>query len=223
MKHVFTDPSGQQHTLEGPEGSTRDEAFKVLQGQLGGQQQKQPADDSYQSKLTAAMNTAMKALAPSWEHNKPGYNPLKPADPKNMPNDAVNPVGTDAQMAAALGGSQVAGGAMGGLAAMSRLPPRPQPAPPPPPQQPVNMGQMPTQQGIQNRTGMGGQAPPSSPIGGAPPPAGAGGAGNALQDKLLQSGLAEKAGEGLGHMLGGPVGGAIGRYAGRYAPKILGM
>ncbi len=221
MKHVFTDPSGQQHTLEGPEGSTRDEAFKVLQGQLGGQQQKQqPADDSYQSKLTAAMNTAMKALAPSWEHNKPGYNPLKPADPKNMPNDAVNPVGTDAQMAAALGGSQAAGGAMGGLAAMSKLPPRPRPAPP---QQPVNMGQMPTQQGIQNRMGLGGQAPPSSPVGGAPPPAGAGGAGDALQQKLLQSGMAEKAGEGLGHMLGGPVGGAIGRYAGRYAPKILGM
>ncbi len=208
MKHVFVDPSGQKHTLEGPEGSSRDEAFKVLQGQLGGQQ---PADDSYQSKLTAAMNTAMKALAPSWEHNKPGYNPLKPADPNNMPNDAVNPVGNDAQMTAAIPGA--------GTARMAAtMPGRLQAAPPPPPQQPVNMGQMPTQQGIQNRMGMGGQAPPSSPVGGAPPGAGAG-AGDALQNKLLNSGLFEKGAEQLGHMLGGPAGG----MAGRFGAKMLGF
>ncbi len=209
MKHVFVDPSGQKHTLEGPEGSSRDEAFKVLQGQLGGQQQ--PADDSYQSKLTAAMNTAMKALAPSWEHNKPGYNPLKPADPNNMPNDAVNSVGTDAQMTAAIPGA-------GAARMAATMPGRLQAAPQPPPQQPVNMGQMPTQQGIQNRMGMGGQAPPSSPVGGAPPGAGAG-AGDALQNKLLNSGLFEKGAEQLGHMLGGPAGG----MAGRFGAKMLGF
>ncbi len=206
-RFTFQGPDGQKHTIEGPEDATKEQAFQQLQQHLGGQQQ--PADDSYQSKLTAAMNTAMKALAPSWEHNKPGYNPLTPADPNNMPNDAVNSVGTDAQMTAAIPGAGVARMA-------ATMPGRLQAAPPPPPQQPVNMGQMPTQQGIQNRMGMGGQAPPSSPVGSAP--GAAANPGEAAQSGLLRS-LAKEVASMGGHAMGGPLGG----LAARAGTKMLGM
>ena len=200
---TFEDPSGQRHTIEGPEGATKEQAFQILQQHLGsGGQQAAPAPGSdYHAKLSGALDAAMKHLAPSWSHNDPSYSPYKPAQPGNMPNDAVNPVGTDAQMAAAIPGAGVA-------KMMAQGPPqRLQPAPP---QQPVNMGQMPTQQAMQNRAGLGGQMPPSSPIGANP--------GAAAQQGLLR----QVAKEGIslaGHAIGGPVGG----LAARFAPKVLGF
>ncbi len=198
---TFEDPSGQRHTIEGPEGATKEQAFQMLQQHLGQGQAQAPAPaDDYRAKLSGAL-TAMKALAPSWEHNQPGYSPYKPAQQGNMPNDAVNPVGTDAQMAAAIPGAKVA-------RMMANGPPgRLQPAPPQPP---VNINQMPTQQAMQQRTGLGGQAPPSSPVGGNP--------GVSAQQALLK----QVAKEGIslaGHAVGGPLGG----LAARFAPKMLGM
>src|SRR5260221_4940260 len=114
---------------------------------------------------------ALSQLAPSWQHNDASYSPYRPAQPNNMPNDAINPVGTDTQMAAA---TAAAGGAALGARALAR-------PPPPPPQPPVNMGQMPTQQATQMIRNTGGA--PSSPIGGTPPPLQA--AGQAAQASFL--------------------------------------
>ncbi len=209
-QYTFEGPDGQRHTIEGPEGSSSGEAFKILQGHLGGAgpaqganatPQPAPADD-YRSKLSGALDAALKALAPSWEHNKPGYSPYKPAQPGNMPNDAVNPVGNDAQMTAAIPGAGAA------RAAMNM--PRPfQPGPPP--QSPVNINQMPTQQAMQNRTGLGGQSPPSSPVGGGNP-------GVSAQQGFLRQAAKEAISMG-GHAMGGPLGG----LAARFAPKVLGL
>lgn len=38
-----------------------------------------------------------------WQSPQPGYSPYRPAQPGNMPNDAINPVGSDTQMATAIG------------------------------------------------------------------------------------------------------------------------
>ncbi len=210
---TFEAPDGQHHTIEGPEGASKEQAFQMLQQHLGQGQQAQapaPADD-YHAKLSGALDTAMKALAPSWEHNQPGYSPYKPAQQGNMPNDAVNPVGTDAQMSAAIPGAKVA-------RMMANGPPgRLQPAPPQPP---VNINQMPTQQAMQNRTGLGGQMPPSSPVGGAA--TSPQGAGNALQTQLLRAGL-EHGANALGHAAGIPMVGTAARAAARFAPKMLGF
>lgn len=35
-KFIFTDPAGLKHTVTGPEGATQEQAFKILQGQMGG-------------------------------------------------------------------------------------------------------------------------------------------------------------------------------------------
>ncbi len=200
-QHTFEGPDGQRHTIEGPEGSSPEEAFKILQQHLGqGQPASSPADD-YRSKLSGALDAALKALAPSWEHNKPGYSPYKPAQPGNMPNDAVNPVGNDAQMTAAIPGAGAARAAM-------NIPRPLQPGPPTQP--PVNMGQMPTQQAIQNKAGLGGQAPPSSPINANP--------GASAQEGLLRQ-VAKEAISAGGHAIGGPLGG----LAARFAPKVLGF
>ncbi len=193
---TFEDPNGKRHTLEGPEGATKEQAFQILQQHLG--QAAPPADD-YHSKLSGALDTAIKALAPSWEHNKPGYSPYKPAQPSEMPNDAVNPVGTDAQMTAAIPGARVA-------RMMANGPPtRLQPAPP---QQPVNIGQMPTQQAAQNRAGLGGEMPPSSPVN----------PGVTAQQALLRQ-VAKEGISAAGHAIGGPIGG----LAARFVPKVLGF
>ncbi len=199
---TFEDPSGQRHTIEGPEGASKEQAFQTLQQHLGqGQQQAAPSPaDDYRSKLSGALDTAMKALAPSWEHNKPGYSPYKPAQPGNMPNDAVNPVGTDAQATVGIPGAGAVKAAMN----------MPRPLQPGPPQPPVNINQMPTQQAMQNRAGLGGQAPPSSPVSGNP--------GAAAQQSLLRQ-VAKEGASMAGHAIGGPLGG----LAARFAPRVLGF
>ncbi len=205
---TFEDPSGKQHTIEGPEGSTREEAFQHLQTHLGGSQPAPSGGDDYRGKLTSAMDAAMKALMPSWNHNNQSYSPYKPAQPGNMPNDAINPVGNDAQMATALGAAGAAGMAPRIAAAAGGM--RGPPGGPGAPQAPINMSKLPTQQAIQNNRGLGGPAPPSSPIGGNP--------GEVAQNQLLSQMVKEGASM-IGHAVGGPFMGA----AARFAPKILGM
>jgi hypothetical protein len=34
---TFTSPDGQKYTVNGPDGATQDQAFQILQGQIGGQ------------------------------------------------------------------------------------------------------------------------------------------------------------------------------------------
>lgn len=165
---------------------------------------------------------ARKALSPAdleGQHNPPSYSPLKPADPNNMPNDAINPVGTDAQMTAGLG---AAGAMMRGLGSI----PRPAPATPPGPSVPQTGGgtvpsAAPTLRGPggqmqanPNYVKVGAQPPPgpwSSPATSGPPSPGI-----AAQQSLLQQvaqeaqkapGLAKTLIHGAGHALGGPAGG----------------
>ncbi len=188
--YTITGPDGKNYSIDGPAGQSQEQVIAKIQ------EHQQP---DYHDQLGNALGVAMKALAPSWEHNKPGYSPYTPAQPGNMPNDAVNPVGNDAQMTAAIPGAGAARAAM-------NIPRPPQP------QSPVNINQMPTQQGIQNNAGLGGRMPPSSPVGSI------GNSGDALQAQLLNA--AKQHGPGVvGHLLGGPVGGAIGHFA----PKILGL
>jgi len=143
--------------------------------------------------------SALSAVAPTWSHNPASYSPYKPADPQNMPNDAINPVGTDAQMvgAAALAGAGSVGARM--LArASADMPPGPIPSIPK-----VNMSQMPTQQapsfGAQMAQNTGGGAmpirPPSLPGGTLPtlPTMAAPAAGGAIRK------IAGAMGSGLGH------------------------
>ena len=207
---TFKAPDGQLHTIKGPEGATKEQAFQMLQQHLGqGQSAPQPsAAESYHSKLTDALNVAMKALAPSWEHNSSSYSPYKPAQPGNLPNDAINPVGNDAQMVAALGAAGAARVGAGALAG----------APKAPPMSPVNMSQMPTAQSFGTQMAQNVGAAPSMAIGGGAAAAPQAAAGNALQSQLLRAGLQHGATT-LGHAMGGPIGG----LAAKFIPKMLGF
>ena len=64
-------------------------------------------------------------------HNDSSYSPYKPADPQHMPNDAINPVGTDAQMRDAITTAGL--GSIGGPRANIETPAPPPAAPPAPP------------------------------------------------------------------------------------------
>ena len=112
---TFTDPGGKDHVVTGPEGATQEQAFQILQQHLGASQPPQASPqasglgDLWQKamkNLAPEAQKQMAQLAPSWAHNDAAYNPYKAADPNNMPNDAINPVGTDAQM---VGGTAAAG------------------------------------------------------------------------------------------------------------------
>ncbi len=197
----FEGPDGKQHTIEGPEGATEREAFQHLQAQLGGGQKAAPQDD-YRSKLSAALDTATKALAPSWSHNDKSYSPYKPAQPGRMPDDAVNPVGNDAQMVTALGAAQAAGGVAGGLGA-ARAAGAAAPA--------VAKATAPPSFGAQMAQNVGRQIPAAAA-------AGPEGVGNVLQTSLLQSALQHGAGL-LGHAAGGPLGGMAAKAV---ASKLFG-
>lgn len=222
-KYTFQGPDGQKHTIEGPEGSSPEDAFKILQQHLGGEgrpaasaqpQPQQGGQGDYHSKLSSALDTAMKALLPSWEHNKSSYSPYKPAQPGNMPNDAINPVGNDAQLATALGAAGAASLAPRLAAGAAQAAPR---AATPPPALPVNMSQLPTQASFGTQMAQNvGQAPMASLGAGAANTIPA--AGNALQAELLKAGLQHGA-TSLGHAIGGPIGG----LAAKFVPKMLGF
>lgn len=195
--YTITGPDGKDYSIDGPAGQTQEQVVAKIQ------EHQQPAND-YHSKLNDALGVAVKALAPSWSHNAPSYSPYKPAQPGNMPNDAINPVGTDAQMTAAIPGAGI-----GRLAA--NMPQRPQPAPPQPP---VNMNQMPTNSSFGTRMAQNTGAAPQ-PIPGTPAISGA---GDSLQAQLLNA-AKQHGPSAIGHAIGGPIGGAIGHFA----PKILGL
>ncbi len=209
---TFQGPDGKQVTITGPAGSTREQAIQILNQHLGSQpagpQAEQPAGqasamtvdkDGYYSKLSDMLDGLRQQLAPSWNHNNAAYSPYKPAQPGNMPNDAINPVGTDAQMAAATGGVGAAARIAG------NIPKPPQPGPQPP----VNMNQMPTQQAIQNNAGLGGRVPPSSPVGGNP--------GVTAQQGFLRQAAGEALKKG-GDLLPFPL-----NHAAKFAPRMLGL
>ncbi len=198
--YTITGPDGKDYSIDGPAGQSQEQVVAKIQGLQG--KSGSVDKDSYYSKLSGMLDGLQKQLAPSWEHNKPGYSPYTPAQPGNMPNDAINPVGNDAQFAAAGSGAGI-----GRLAA--NLPQRPQPAPPQPR---VDMNQMPTQQGLQNNAGLGGRMPPSSPTGSVA------NSGDALQAQLLNA-AKQHGPAAIAHAIGGPVGGAIGHFG----PKILGL
>ena len=187
--------------------------------------------------LPQGIQDQARSLMPSWSHNGPSYNPLRPADPRNMPNDAINPVGNDAQMV----GATAAAGGMGGLAAGARaLQGAPQPAPAPgpsvpsiqPPAPPVKPGPTPGPWGDHPAPapvirGPGGKWMPNpeaqpQPAPAASPAPASGIPSNPIttapplpgtspaQLQFLKQAVPEGAGL-LGHLLGGPVGGILGR------------
>lgn len=135
---------------------------------------------SIRQRLFANLNTDFSRPAASAPNpntappNDSSYSPYKPADPQHMPNDAINPVGTDEQMRQAI---LLAGALRGAMpkpqpAAMPALP---APAAAPPPNMPpVNMSQMPTQmsKGMEWAQNMG-QAPGATPRAGIPTSGGA--------------------------------------------------
>ena len=156
--YTITGPDGKDYSMDGPAGATQEQVIAQIsknmpQPKSGGAseraQQHSDLGDLWNKAISNLPPGAQKyaaSLAPSWSHNPPSYSPYKPAQPGNMPNDAINPVGTDAQMV----GATAAAGGMGGLAAGARAlqdraaanaPPPPPPGPsvpsvaptPPPP------------------------------------------------------------------------------------------
>ena len=171
--YTVTGPDGKDYSIDGPAGATQEQVVAQIQknmptgGAHGGVQPPSGLGDLWNRALSNLPQTVQKqaaALLPAWGHNDPSYSPYKPAQPDNMPNDAINPVGNDAQMV----GATVAAGGLGGMAAIGKnMLDRAQAAKPPGPIPNVpqaNVSQMPTQgsygaQMAQNT----GQAP-SSPI-----------------------------------------------------------
>ncbi len=224
---TFEGPDGKQHTVEGPEGGTKEQALQFLQSSmtpglaksgasgliegagapgdlsakvLSGAPEQKPVDkETYYGKLVDALNTARKHLELPTTQDIGNAVGMQPTTPVTPAEKAVQYAGR-AVPGMAMGGSPAGRAAMGAAPAANAV---------------RGMGLAPSG--------------PSSPVGGAPPLAGgAGGAGPAFQEKLLQEGLSgtgEKIGGTLGHMLGGPVGGAaggaVGRAAGHYLPKML--
>ncbi len=184
-------PDGKTYSIDGPPGAKQEDVIAQIQKA----QQSQPSagglrDRALNSLPPELREYAQKALSQlGGQQNAPGYSPYKPAQPGSMPNDAINPVGTDAQMTAGLG---AAGAVMKGLSGIPRVaapsPQAPQqpPAQPPLPFKPPTLG-------------------PTSPMPGTTPPPlpGALPAGPTLQNTLLKQAI-----HGAGHFLGGPLGGA---------------
>ena len=116
---TFQGPDGKTHTSE---GSTAQDAFEALQQKLGPSQQAPKSSglgdlwDKALSYMPESTKEYARQLAPSWTHTNAGNsNPLKPADPNNMPNDAVNPVGHDTQLGTALAATGAGAAAAGAL------------------------------------------------------------------------------------------------------------
>lgn len=124
---------------------------------------------------------ALSGVAPDWQHNPSSYSPYKPAQPGNMPNDAINPVGTDTQM---VGATAAAG--LGPLAARAL----PEAAPNLPR---VTMSNMPTQAATPGAGALP-IGPPSLPAAASPVQA----AGDAAQTSLLKQ-VGGSVGYGLAH------------------------
>lgn len=218
---TFEGPGGQQHTIEGPEGASAEDAFKILQSHLGmGQVQTPGLMKSAASGLIegagAPGDLSQKALG--------GAPPQQPIDRNTYYGQLVNTL-NQARQYLELPTSQKIGNAVGMQ-----------------PTQPVTGAE----KAVQGAAGMlPGMALGGAPVGrammGAAPAANAvrgmgmapqgpasalGGAGaaanpgDALQKNLLAAGLKEGASV-AGHALGGPIGGIAARAAANYIPKVL--
>ena len=173
--------------------------------------------------LPEGVRSQAASLMPSWGHNDKSYNPLRPADPANMPNDAINPVGTDAQMAAAIAatglGSKLLAPKPAAPAPYGSMTPGAGPPTPPagpygtmqpggPPAPPVIRGpggRWQPNPAAQQQSGI-----PSNPITTAPPLPGT----SPAQAQFLQKVIPGGAGL-LGHAIGGPIGGLLGHAGAR--------
>ncbi len=219
-QYTFEGPGGQRHTIEGPEGSTHEEAFKILQQHLGAGSVQSPG-----LLKSAASGLIQGAGAPgdlsnSVLGNAPPQQPIDKDTYYGKLVDALNvarkhlelpttqnvgsavgmqptqPV-TGAEKAVQGAATMIPGMAMGGNPAGRAM-----------------MGAAPAANAVR---GMG--ISPQGPASAVNTPQAA---GNALQTQLLRQGLEHGAGA-MGHAIGGPLGGMAGRAAARFAPKVLGL
>ena len=218
---TFEDPNGQRHTIEGPEGATSGQAFKILQGHLG-------AQSSPGILKSAASGLIQGAGAPGDLSNNLLGNapPQKPVDRDTYYGklvDALNvarkhlELPTTPQVGNAVGmqptnpvtpeekivqggASMLPGALMGGSGGAAR----------------AAMGVAPAANAVRSM-GLSPQGPASSIVQGA-----TGAPGDALQSQLLKAGLQHGAGL-VGHAVGGPVGGLIAKGISHFAPKVLGF
>ncbi len=219
---TFEGPNGQRHTIEGPEGATKEEAFKILQGHLG-----QPAAQAQPQTpgiaKSAASGLIQGAGAPGDLSNRALGNapPQQPVDKDTYYGklvDALNtarahlelpttknigdtvgmkptePV-TTAEKVVQGGASMVPGALMGGAPTGRAL-----------------MGAGSAANGVR-ALGLSPQGPASSVTGGA---------GDALQNQLLRAGL-EHGANTAGHIAGIPMVGTAIKAAMKYGPKVLGF
>ena len=225
-RFTFESPSGQRHTVEGPEGSTKDDALKFLQSHLN---MPEPAPPNPGLLKSAASGLIQGAGSPgdisnNLLGNAPPQQPIdkdtyygKLVDALNVarkhlelpttpqvgnavgmqPSNPVTPAEKIAQGAARMVPGVLMGGAPTGRALM---------------------GAGSAASGVRAMGMTPAQGVPASSVAqGA-----AGGAGDALQNQLLQAGLQHGAGL-AGHIVGGPVGGMVAKGIARYAPKVLGL
>ena len=232
---TFEGPDGQRHTIEGPEGATSGEAFKLLQGHLGGAGAAAPQTPGILKSAASGLiqgagapgdlsNSVLGNAPPQQPIDKDTYYgklvdalnvarkhlelPTTPQVGNTVGMQPTNPV-TPAEKIVQGGASMVPGALMGGAPTGRAL-----------------MGAAPAASAVRGM-GMAPQGPASSVAGGANP-------GIAAQQGFLQQ-AAKEAGQGagakaiqygagaLGHLVGGPVGGALGHAAARFAPKVLGL
>ncbi len=211
---TFEGPDKQQHTVEGPEGATKEQAFQILQQHLG---TKPGPQDTPGVLKSAASGLIQGAGAPGDLSNKILGNPpaQQPVDKetyygklvealnsarKHLELPTTPQVGdtvgmqptepvTAAETIAQRGASMLPGALMGGAPTGRAM-----------------MGAGPAANAVRGM-GMTPQGPASSIAQGAPQ-----GAGDALQNQLLKAGLQAGA-----HAVGGPMGG----LAAHFAPHVL--
>ena len=221
---TFEGPDGQRHTIEGPEGATHAEAFKVLQGHLGGAGAAAPQTPGILKSAASGLIQGAGAPGDLSAGALSGAPPQQPIDRDTYYGKLVdalnvarkhlelpttqqvgntvgmqptNPV-TPAEKIVQGGASMVPGALMGGAPTGRAL-----------------MGAAPAANAIRGM-GMSPQGPASSVAQGAPQAAA--NPGVAAQQGFLRQAAKEAISLG-GHALGGPLGGV----AARFAPKVLGL
>ncbi len=220
---TFEGPDGQRHTIEGPQGATKEEAFKMLNQHLGGQA---PPETPGLLK-SAGSGLIQGAGAPGDLSNRvlgnpPAQQPVdqstyygKLVDALNMARKSLelpttpqvgNAVGmqptepvTTGEKVVQRGASMLPGAMLGGNPAGRAM-----------------MGAGPAANAVRGMA-MSPQGPASSIAQG-----GAANPGDALQNQLLRSGLEHGVGA-IGHALGGPLIGTAAKAAARFVPKVLGL
>ncbi len=222
---TFEGPDGQRHSIEGPEGATKEQAFQLLQQHLGtGQAPQTPGIAK-----SAASGLIQGAGAPGDLSNSVlgGSPPQQPVDKDTYYGKLVdalnaarkhlelpttqnvgNAVGmqptspvTPAEKVVQGAASAVPGALMGGGGATGR----------------AMMGAGPAANAVRSM-GLSPQGPASSVAQGAASQ----GPGDALQNQLLKAGL-EHGANAVGHLSGVPMVGTAARAAARYLPKMLGF